>query len=104
MKNFALIGAAGYIAPRHLRAIKDTGNRLVAAYDKFDSVGIMDSFFPEASFFTEMELFDRHCSKLKRTDKQVDMVSICTPNYLHDAHIRYGLRLGSDIICENLWY
>ena len=94
MKNFALIGAAGYIAPRHLRAIKDTGNRLVAAYDKFDSVGIMDSFFPEASFFTEMELFDRHCSKLKRTDKQVDMVSICTPNYLHDAHIRYGLRLG----------
>ena len=100
MKNFALIGAAGYIAPRHLRAIKDTGNRLVAAYDKFDSVGIMDSFFPEASFFTEMELFDRHCSKLKRTDKQVDMVSICTPNYLHDAHIRYGLRLGSDVICE----
>ena len=73
---------------------------LVAAYDKFDSVGIMDSFFPEASFFTEMELFDRHCSKLKRTDKQVDMVSICTPNYLHDAHIRYGLRLGSDVICE----
>ena len=100
MKNFALIGAAGYIAPRHLRAIKDTDNRLVAAYDKFDSVGIMDSFFPEASFFTEMELFDRHCSKLKRTDKQVDMVSICTPNYLHDAHIRYGLRLGSDVICE----
>ena len=76
MKNFALIGAAGYIAPRHLRAIKDTGNRLVAAYDKFDSVGIMDSFFPEASFFVEHELFDRHCTKLKGTDKQVDYVSI----------------------------
>ena len=100
MKNFALIGAAGYIAPRHLRAIKDTGNRLVAAYDKFDSVGIMDSFFPEASFFVEHELFDRHCTKLKGTDKQVDYVSICTPNYLHDAHMRYGLRLGTDVICE----
>lgn len=100
MKNFALIGAAGYIAPRHLRAVKDTGNRLVAAYDKFDSVGIMDSFFPEASFFTEMELFDRHCSRLKNTETQVDLVSVCTPNYLHDAHIRYGLRLGADVICE----
>lgn len=100
MKKFALIGAAGYIAPRHLRAMRDTGNTLVAAYDKFDSVGIMDSFFPDCSFFTEMELFDRHCSKLKGTEKQVDMVSICTPNYLHDAHIRYGLRLGADVICE----
>ena len=100
MKNFALIGVAGYIAPRHLRAIKDTGNQLVAAYDKFDSVGIMDSYFPNCAFFTEMELFDRHCSKLKKTDERVDMVSICTPNYLHDAHIRYGLRLGADVICE----
>lgn len=100
MKKFALIGAAGYIAPRHLRAMRDTGNVLVAAYDKFDSVGIMDSFFPDCSFFTEMELFDRHCSKLKNTEKQVDMVSVCTPNYLHDAHIRYGLRLGADVICE----
>lgn len=100
MKNFALIGAAGYIAPRHLRAIKDTGNKLVAAYDKFDSVGIMDSFFPETAFFTEMELFDRHCSKLKNTANPIDIVSICTPNYLHDAHIRYGLRLGADVICE----
>ena len=100
MKNFALIGAAGYIAPRHLRAIKDTGNRLIAAYDKCDSVGIMDSFFPEASFFTEMELFDRHCSKLKGTEKQIDFVSVCTPNYLHDAHMRYGMRLGADVICE----
>ena len=89
MKNFALIGAAGYIAPRHLRAIKDTGNRLVAAYDKFDSVGIMDSFFPEASFFVEHELFDRHCTKLKGTDKQVDYVSICTPNYLHNACVHH---------------
>lgn len=100
MKNFALIGAAGYIAPRHLRAIKDTNNRLVAAYDNFDSVGIMDSFFPESSFFVEQELFDRHCTKLKGTDKEIDYVSICTPNYLHDAHMRYGLRLGADVICE----
>ena len=100
MKNFAIIGVAGYIAPRHLRAIKDTGNQLVAAYDKFDSVGIMDSYFPNCSFFTEMELFDRHCSKLKKTDERVDMVSICTPNYLHAAHIGYGLRLGADVICE----
>lgn len=100
MKNFALIGAAGYIAPRHLRAIKDTGNRLVAAYDKFDSVGIMDSYFPQADFFTEFEIFDRHCSKIKSTDKKIDYVSICTPNYLHDAHMRYSLRLGADVICE----
>ena len=100
MKNFALIGAAGYIAPRHLRAIKDTNNRLVAAYDNFDSVGIMDSFFPESSFFVEQELFDRHCTKLKGTEKEIDYVSICTPNYLHDAHMRYGLRLGADVICE----
>lgn len=100
MKNFALIGAAGYIAPRHLRAIKDTGNRLVAAYDKFDSVGIMDSYFPQADFFTEFEVFDRHCSKIKATDRKIDYVSICTPNYLHDAHMRYSLRLGADVICE----
>ncbi|MCM0340582.1 Gfo/Idh/MocA family oxidoreductase [Bacteroides fragilis] len=100
MKNFALIGAGGYIAPRHLRAIKDTGNRLVVAYDRFDSVGMMDSYFPDASFFVEQELFDRHCTKLKHTEKQVDFVSICTPNYLHDAHMRYGLRLGADVICE----
>ena len=100
MKNFALIGVGGYIAPRHLRAIKDTGNVLVAAYDKFDSVGLLDSYFPDTSFFTEQELFDRHCTKLKETDKQIDYISICTPNYLHDAHIRYGLRLGADVICE----
>tara|TARA_R110001583_G_scaffold58103_1_gene173453 strand:+ start:25461 stop:26432 length:972 start_codon:yes stop_codon:yes gene_type:complete len=100
MKNFAIIGVGGYIAPRHLRAIKDTNNNLVAAYDVFDSVGIMDSFYPSASFFTQQELFDRHLSKLKGTDKQVDMVTVCTPNYLHDAHIRYGLRMGADVISE----
>lgn len=100
MKNFAIIGVAGYIAPRHLRAVKDTGNTLSAAYDIFDSVGIMDSFFPDASFFTEFELFDRHLSKMKREGSGVDYVSICTPNYLHDAHIRYGLRLNADVICE----
>ncbi len=99
-KKFALIGAAGYIAPRHLTAIHDTGNELVAAYDKFDSVGRLDSFFPDASFFTELELFDRHCSKLSREGQPVDYISVCTPNYLHDAHIRYGLRLGADVICE----
>ena len=100
MKNFAIIGVAGYIAPRHLRAVKDTGNNLCAAYDIFDSVGIMDSFFPDASFFTEFELFDRHLSKMRREGSGVDYVSICTPNYLHDAHIRYGLRLNADVICE----
>lgn len=100
MKNFALFGAAGYIAPRHLKAIHDTGNVLVAAYDRFDSVGRLDSFFPEASFFTEMELFDRHCSKMVREGRNIDYVSVCTPNYLHDAHTRYGLRLGADVICE----
>lgn len=100
MKNFALIGAAGYVAPRHMKAIKDTENNLVAALDKFDSVGIIDSYFPNASFFTEIELFDRHLSKLKNTDQKADYISICSPNYLHDAHMRYGLRLGTDVICE----
>ena len=99
-KRFALMGAAGYIAPRHFCAIKDTGNDLVAAYDKFDSVGILDSYFPDASFFTENELFDRHLSKLKRQSVPVDFISVCTPNYLHDAHIRYGLRIGANMICE----
>lgn len=100
MKNFALIGAAGYIAPKHMKAIKETGNHLVAAFDKFDSVGVMDSFFPKASFFTEFERFDRHLEKLKREGKAVDFVSVCSPNYLHDSHIRFGLRLGADVICE----
>ena len=101
MKNFALIGASGYIAPRHLEAIKDTGNNLIAALDRFDSVGIMDSYFPNADFFVEPERFDRHLEKLK-FDKniQLDFVSICTPNYLHDSHIRMALRRGSDAICE----
>ncbi|TFV97405.1 Gfo/Idh/MocA family oxidoreductase [Algoriphagus kandeliae] len=100
MKNFALIGAAGYIAPRHMKAIKETGNQLLAAYDKFDSVGVMDSYFPNADFFTEFERFDRHIEKIKRGKKKIDYVSICSPNYLHDAHIRFGLRVGADVICE----
>jgi len=101
MKNFALIGAAGYIAPRHMKAIKETNNNLIAALDNNDSVGIIDSYFPDADFFTEFERFDRHISKLK-FDKNiaVDYVSICTPNYLHDAHIRFALRQGADAICE----
>lgn len=101
MKNFALIGAAGYIAPRHLKAIKDTNNNLIAALDKFDSVGIMDSYFPDADFFVEFERFDRHIEKLKRQKNvQLDYVSICTPNYLHDAHIRSALRRDAHAICE----
>lgn len=101
MKNFALIGASGYIAPRHLKAIKDTNNNLLAAYDKFDSVGIMDSFFPNADFFVEFERFDRHIEKLKyEKNIKLDYVSICTPNYLHDSHIRMALRHGADAICE----
>ncbi|MHB8055922.1 MAG: Gfo/Idh/MocA family oxidoreductase [Candidatus Aminicenantales bacterium] len=102
MKNFALIGAAGYIAPRHLKAIKDTGNCLVAAVDKSDSVGILDGYFPGADFFTEFERFDRHIEKLRRmgSDRSVHYVSITSPNYLHDAHIRFALRVGADAICE----
>ena len=100
MKDFVLIGAAGFIAPRHLKAIKDTGNRLVAALDKIDSVGVIDSYFPEASFFVEFERFDRHIEKLQRTGKRIDYLSICSPNYLHDSHIRFGLRHGATVICE----
>ncbi|HYM94893.1 MAG TPA: Gfo/Idh/MocA family oxidoreductase [Chitinophagaceae bacterium] len=100
MKNFALIGAGGYIAPRHMKAIKETGNNLIAALDKNDSVGILDSYFPEADFFTEFERFDRHLEKLKRQGTHIDYVTICSPNYLHDAHIRFGLRIGADVICE----
>ena len=100
MNNFVLIGAAGYVAPRHMRAIKDTGNDLVAALDNNDSVGIIDSHFPEAAFFTEFERFDRHVSKLSRNSVPVDFVSVCSPNYLHDSHIRFGLRVGADVICE----
>ena len=100
MKNFALIGAAGFIANRHFRAIKETGNRLIAALDKHDNVGILDSFFPEAHFFTEFERFDRHLDKLKRKGEKIDYVSICSPNYLHDSHIRFALRSGANAICE----
>lgn len=100
MKRFALIGAAGYIAPRHLQAIRDTGNVLVAALDKSDTVGVMDSYFPNADFFTEYERFDRHLDKLKRQGQAIDYVSICSPNYLHDSHIRFALRQGADAICE----
>lgn len=99
-KRFALVGAGGYIAPRHMKAIKETGNDLVAALDKNDSVGIMDNYFPTADFFTEFERFDRHLEKLKRKGTGIDYLSVCSPNYLHDAHIRFGLRLGADVICE----
>ncbi len=100
MKNFALIGAAGYIAPRHMKAVKDNGHALIAAFDPFDSVGVVDSYFPNADFFTEFERFDRHVDKLRRMGTGLDFVSICSPNYLHDAHIRFGLRNGADVICE----
>jgi UDP-N-acetyl-2-amino-2-deoxyglucuronate dehydrogenase len=102
MKNFVLIGAGGYIAPRHMKAIKDTGNNLLAAFDPNDSVGIMDSYFPDASFFTEFERFDRYIDKLRRqqSSQAVDYVSICSPNYLHDSHIRFALRSNADAICE----
>jgi len=101
-KNFSLIGAAGYIAPRHMKAIRDTENQLVAALDKSDSVGIMDSYFFDVAFFTEFERFDRHAEKLRRQggDKRIHYVSICSPNYLHDAHVRFALRIGADAICE----
>ena len=100
MKNFALIGAAGYIAPRHMKAIKETGNNLVAALDKNDSVGIIDSHFPDADFFVEYERFDRHIDMLKREGTHIDYVSIASPNYLHDSHIRFALRQGAHAICE----
>lgn len=100
MKNFILIGTGGYIAPRHLKAIKDTGNRLLAALDKHDSVGVLDAYFPQADFFVEFERFDRHVEKLRRQGTKIDYVSVCSPNYLHDAHIRFGLRIGADVICE----
>ena len=102
MKNFAITGVAGYIAPRHLQAIKETGNSLVAAIDPHDSVGILDKYFPNVSFFTEIERFDRHLDKLHRYSKYsaIDFLSICSPNHLHDAHIRLALRLGANAICE----
>jgi len=99
-KNFGIIGVAGYIAARHLKAIKETGNNLLASLDKFDSVGRIDAFFPESDFFVEFERFDRHFDKLKRTGTKIDYVSICSPNYLHDSHIRFALRHHADAICE----
>jgi len=98
--HFAIIGTAGYVAPRHLQAISETGHQLVAAYDPNDSVGILDRYFPNASFFTEYERFDRHLEKLKRQGRGVDWLVVCSPNYLHDAHIRFGLRYGASVICE----
>lgn len=100
MKYFALTGLAGYIAPRHLKAIRDTGNKLVAASDPHDSVGIIDSYFPDASFFTEYERMDRHLELIKRNGNGIDYLTVCSPNYLHDAHIRTALRVGADAICE----
>ena len=101
-KNFGLIGAAGYVAPRHMKAIADTGNRLVAALDPNDSVGVIDSHAPEASFFTEFERFDRHAEKLRRQGEahRLHYISICSPNYLHDSHCRFAMRIGADAICE----
>ncbi|UPU37622.1 Gfo/Idh/MocA family oxidoreductase [Geomonas paludis] len=101
-KNFAMIGAGGYIAPRHMKAIRDTGNVLVAALDPSDSVGVLDSYTYDVAFFTEFERFDRHAEKLRRQgeDKRIHYVSICSPNYLHDSHIRFALRIGADAICE----
>ncbi len=101
-KNFALTGAAGYIAPRHYKAIHETGNRLIAAVDPHDSVGILDQYFPDTAFFTEFERFDRHLERCRRgpEDQRVHYVSICSPNHLHDAHIRLALRIGADAICE----
>jgi UDP-N-acetyl-2-amino-2-deoxyglucuronate dehydrogenase len=100
MKNFALVGAAGYIAPRHLKAIKTVGGNLLAALDPSDSVGIMDSHFPDTRFFTEFERFDRYIDRQRREGRKVDYVSVCSPNYLHDAHVRFALRSDADAICE----
>jgi UDP-N-acetyl-2-amino-2-deoxyglucuronate dehydrogenase len=100
MTNFALIGAAGYIAPRHMKAMKAVGGDLKLAFDPNDSVGVMDSYYPDASFFTEFERFDRHFDLLRRKGDRIDYTTICSPNYLHDAHCRFGLRSGSDVICE----
>lgn len=100
MKKFALIGASGFVAPRHMKAIKETGNDLIAALDPYDSVGILDKYFSECKFFTEVERFDRYLDKLLRKGKGVDYISICSPNYLHDAHCRFALRLNANAICE----
>jgi UDP-N-acetyl-2-amino-2-deoxyglucuronate dehydrogenase len=100
MKTYALIGAAGYIAPRHMRAMADTGGKLAVAYDPNDSVGVMDNHFPDAEFFAEFEQFDRHLDKMRREGSKIDYMAICSPNYLHDAHCSFALRAGADAICE----
>lgn len=100
MKSFALIGASGFVASRHMKAIHDTENELVAAYDPNDSVGVLDQYFPNTSFFTDFERFDRLVDKLKRKEKKIDYLSICSPNHFHDSHIRFGLRNSADVICE----
>ena len=100
MKDFAVIGLSGYIAPRHIKAIKDTQSNLLAATDPHDNVGFLDSYYPNASFFTEYERFDRYMDKLQNNSSGVDFVSVCSPNYLHDAHIKSALRWGADAICE----
>lgn len=100
MKNFSLIGAAGYVAPRHMRAIKDTGNTLVSALDPHDTVGVLDSYFPDARFFIEFERYDRHVDLMKRKGQTLDYIAIVSPNYLHDSHVRFALRVGADAICE----
>ena len=100
MKKFALIGASGYVAPKHLKAIQDNKGNLVSAYDPFDSAGVLDQFFPQADFFTKFERFDRHIDKLRRLGKAIDYLSVCSPNYLHDAHCRFGLKNRADVICE----
>ena len=100
MKRFALIGAAGFVAPRHMKAIKETGNELVAILDPHDSVGIIDSYFPDAEYFKDSEIFDRHLDRIRRKGRGADYVVICSPNYLHDAHCRMALRNHADVICE----
>src|SRR5271170_1734507 len=100
MTTFALIGAAGYVAPRHMKAMHVVGGDLKVAYDPNDYVGILDSNFPDAQFFTEFERFDRHIDKIRRKGEGVDCFTVCSPNYLHDSHIRFGLRSGADVICE----
>lgn len=100
MKNFALIGAGGYVAPRHMQAMRDTGNNLLAAMDIHDSVGVLDKYFPGAEFFTSFERFGQYLEKIKQENNKVDYLTVCTPNHLHDAHVRFGLRLGADVVCE----
>ena len=100
MKNFAIIGVAGFVAPRHLKAIKETQNNLVAAFDVSDSVGIMDSYFPHTEFFTDLDSLKNHCAKVHDTQQKIDIISICSPNYMHDPHTRCAMKMDADVICE----